>query len=377
MGKARILALFLIFVSVGQAAAEKLPVNLSVWYPFSINQAKDAEVNLNLSLLKGEVGRVEGLDFAGLASIIQTDMRGVQVTGIAGVAGEDLWGLQAAGLATVAGEDAWGVQVAGFANVVGMDQEGLQVSGFANVVGGSSWGAQMTLFGNVVGMELTGIQGSGFANVVGEDLQGIQATGFANVVGGDLKGLQAAGFANVVGGTLSGVQIGMVNVAAESRGLQIGLINTAEEQHGLPLGLVIRGEDETIDYVAYGSSLGAVNLGVWFEINGWTSMLSVGSVNLSQDINEALISAWHFGRRLHLARFDLTLDLGVMRVDNEDLFESGGDDRNALQGRLIAAWQGKERLGWFAGGGLTRLYEDGWENGETEPLYLAGISYRR
>ncbi len=377
MSQRHFLALLMILIIAGPAVAERRPVNVAVWYPFSLNRSGDVEVNLNLSLLRGEVGRVDGLDLAGLGSVVRDEMNGIQLTGLAGVVGGDMQGLQIAGLASVVGENAWGIQSSGLANVVGLDFSGLQTAGLANVVGEGLKGFQSAGFANVTGTWLTGIQISGFANVVGTELSGFQATGFANIVGSDLFGLQVGGFANVVGGELTGAQVGPINVAGEARGLQIGIVNIAGEQHGVPIGLINRADDENIDYLMYGSSLGAINVGVQFEVNRWTSMLSLGAVNLSESIDESLIAAWHFGRRMPLGNYDLTFDLGIVNIDNDKLFSDEGEDGRGLQARAFAAWRGSESFGAFIGGGITRFYDHDWDLEETEPLFFAGVSYRR
>ncbi|MBN2172477.1 MAG: hypothetical protein JW819_14270, partial [Candidatus Krumholzibacteriota bacterium] len=299
----------------------------------------------------------------------------IQLAGAANIAGHDADALQLAGFANVAGEELQGIQLGGFANVAGHSLEGLQAAGFANIAGDAVEGIQLGGFANIGGNVVEGLQLAGFANIAGDGMEGIQAAGFANIAGGDAAGLQLAGFANIAGERLEGMQLGVVNVAGdEAHGLQMGVANVAGEQHGLPLGMYLREEEAVIlDFVMYGSSLGAANLGVYTEANRWYSMVSVGSLNLSQEIDEALISAWHFGRRFPVGDWDLGLDLGVLHVDNKELFRSDPDDREAAQVRVLATRIVADHAAVFAGAGLTWLYDRKAEDGEGEPLFLAGV----
>jgi hypothetical protein len=387
----RILLLLTLCLFTGSALGAEMPVNLSIWYPLSLNKDDDTSVNFNLSIFRGKVGSVKGLDMAGLTSTVKYDLEGIQLSGLVGVAGEDLKGLQLTGLVGVAGTDMIGVQFSGLANVVGSYCHGFQVSGFTSVVGSDCDGIQLSGFAGVVGENLKGLQNSGFASIVGDDMKGIQLGGFANIVGNelagiqvggftnvvgdDLQGLQVSGFANITGGEMKGLQVGCFNVAGHNTGIQIGLINVAEEQDGIPIGMVLRShDDEDLDLVFFGGNLTAFNAGAKFETNNWYSMLSVGFNNLEQDDTEAVAAAWHFGRHLPLDNLYLDLDFGVLHIDNGEAFKSGKDDQEALQGRLIIGHEFRSGVKTFAGGGLTWLSRQ--ENGEGvyRPHFMAGMS---
>ena len=86
------------------------PVNLSFWYPLSINRTQHDSANLNFTLLYGRMGSVKGLDLAVGASALTHELKGLQITGIAGVAGDSTSGVQVSGLISVAGDDLKGAQ---------------------------------------------------------------------------------------------------------------------------------------------------------------------------------------------------------------------------------------------------------------------------
>ena len=50
--------------------------NGSIYYPFSINQNKFDSANINLSLIYGHVGRVNGLDLSLFGSAVEDEVRG-------------------------------------------------------------------------------------------------------------------------------------------------------------------------------------------------------------------------------------------------------------------------------------------------------------
>jgi hypothetical protein len=308
---------------------------------------------------------------------VELDVRGLQIAGAATVVGGDAAGAQLAGLANVVGADFRGLQVAGFANVVGAESRAwLQVAGLANVAGHRAGGLlQASGFANVAGSEAQGLHVTGFANVAGEHLAGVQVAGFANVAGEEVTGVQVAGFANVAGEELRGVQIGVANVAGRCEGLQVGVACVAAEQRGVPVGLYLREESRPRrEFLLHAGTLSWAGCGLRTEANRWTAELSLGWGNHAQDVDEALIAGWHFGRVLHRGRgLELGADLGVLWVDNEDLVGDEGEDRLAVQARLVTARPLGDGLALFAGAGVTVLRARGADPADTDPLIVAGV----
>ncbi len=118
-----LLIMFAFLINQGQVFAQedkeeekeegkKYTVNLSLWHPVSINKTKHDTVNLNLSLLYGRVGYVNGLDLSLIASVITHDLEGVQLCGGFNISGNNFTGLQAVGLFNIVGEKTEGVQAA-------------------------------------------------------------------------------------------------------------------------------------------------------------------------------------------------------------------------------------------------------------------------
>jgi hypothetical protein len=360
-------------------------VNLSVFYPFSINQSKYDTTNINLSLLYGHVGQVHGLDIAAGMSRVKDDIKGFQLAGLAGVCESDFIGGQVAGFFAVTGDDFSGVQVSGAINVSGEDFIGLQSSGLFNIAGDNGQGIQITgLFNiagesfkgwqagafmnisgdefqgiqsggvfNIVGESCQGVQASGIINITGERFEGLQAAGIFNITGGDCDGLQGAGIFNVAGetlrgvqaagvfnvagerlsglqlgtcniaGTSGGVQIGLINVAGELDGLQLGLINYSHETYGIPVGLFnISKYDGRMRWTNWASNISGVNSGVKFIVKRVYSIVSVGGINLYRDINESLAYSFFYGVWFPLGDLTLNTDIGYMYLDNESLFRN-------------------------------------------------------
>jgi hypothetical protein len=382
--------------------------NFSIFYPVSINQSKYDSTNINLSLFYGRVGQVHGFDLAAGISAVEDNIKGVQVAGLVGVCGSNLTGVQMAGFFAVAGDELSGAQVSGLFNVCGEEGEGLQASSFMNVTGNSFRGIQAAGFMNVTGEESIGLQAAGLMNVtgntyqgiqaaagwnvVGESCRGIQAAGLFNVTGETFRGLQAAGVFNVAGERLyglqvgsmnaasisTGVQIGLANAAGDLEGVQIGLVNYSKNTSGVPVGLVnLSKYDGRMRWISWASNLTGVNSGVKFSIKRIYSIVALGSINFTSDINECLAYSCFYGISFPLDSFSLNTDIGYMYMDNATLFRSqmGEPDQQAIMLRASLNKRISNTLSLFAGGGLSHIMERGAPAGSSEfqPIFFAGL----
>ncbi len=405
---------------------KKYVVNLSLYYPISINQSKHDEVNINLGLVYSHVGYVNGFDLALLGSAIEHRLNGFQLCGLAGVVGESGSGIQIAGLATVAGESFTGLQASLLANVVGETGQVLQVSGLANVVGkggtvgqlcglanvagegftgvqvaggfnvggGPSSGLQVVGLFNVVGETFEGIQVGGLFNVVGERFSGIQAVGLFNVAGDRCTGGQLALLFNVVGDELRGLQVGSFNIAVHQKGLQVGVGNVSENNHGVQIGLVNYCKEDNngvpigavniarngrIKGIAWGGNGVAVTGGVKFEVGRYYSIVSLGLYNVEDKISESLSYGMHYGLMFPVGKLSLSPDIGYRYRDNTPLFRNPKDqpDQHMLEFRLSLRAPLSERIALFMGSGLGHSFNAGAniDTGNTYPLLFAGLEF--
>jgi hypothetical protein len=389
---------------------KKYPVNLSLFYPVSINQSPNDVVNFNLTLIYSRVGYVYGLDLSAVGSAVEQHLEGIQLCGLAGVVGESAQGVQVAGLACIAGDSFTGLQVAGLASVTGESHTGLQVSGLANVVGNTGSFGQVSGLANVAGEGFTGFQISGgfnigggpsrgfqavgLFNVVGEGFRGIQASGLFNVVGENFEGAQLAGLFNITGedmrglqvGTFNiaprqrGVQIGVANVAANNTGLQIGLVNyTREENNGVPIGAVNIAPNGRIRGIAWLGNGVAVSGGAKFTVGPYYSIVSLGAYNTADDIGQSLTYGVHYGLTFPVGRMSLNPDVGYRFRDNTPLFRNpqGDPDQHILEGRLTLGIPVSPRLSLMVGTGLAHRFNAGSpvDSGDTYPLIFAGVEF--
>ncbi len=389
---------------------KKYVVNLSLYYPISINQSEHDEVNFNLSLVYSRVGYVYGLDLSLIGSAVTHHMEGIQICGLGAVVGDSGRGVQMAGLAAVAGDSFYGLQIAGLANVVGERGTVFQLSGLANVVGERGTVGQISGLFNVVGEGFTGFQASagfnvgggssqglqvvGLFNVVGEHFQGIQVGGLFNIVGENLDGAQFAGLFNICGSEMrglqtgvfnvadqqNGAQIGVANIGGSSRGLQLGLVNyTKEENTGLPIGAVNIARNGRIRGVAWGGSHVAISGGVKFEVGRIYSIVSLGAFNLEENISESLTYGFHYGATFPAGRLDLNMDVGYRYRDNSPLFKNPEDqpDQHILEWRFTVGIPLSEKLSLILGSGIGHSVHAGEQkkSGNTFPLLIAGLEF--
>lgn len=369
-------------------------VNFSLYYPISLNKTEFDRVNLNLSLAYGKVGSVQGLDLSCGVSAVHSSLQGLQVCGLLGVVGESGLGIQISGLLSIAGENFLGLQASSLINIAGEDFKGIQTTGLMNIIGQEGMAFQATGLGNIAGERLAGIQASGLFNVVGEDFKGIQASGLFNVVGERCFGIQAAGLFSVTGevlrglqagtfniaGRSDGLQIGVCNVAGSSRGVQIGVVNyTHEENTGLPLGLVNIAENGNIRGVLWGSNLVGGTAGIKFSVGHVYSILSLGALNLNDNIGRSLSYGFHYGGSVPLSHFFLRADVGYRFRDNRKLFRSDfrDPDQFIFEGRVLLEIPLFPRLSAVIGGGAAYFFDTdkNFDSGQWKPLVVGGLEF--
>jgi hypothetical protein len=369
------------------------PVNLSLWYPISINRTPHDSANINFTLLYGRIGTVQGLDLAIGASALEEGLQGIQIAGLAGVSGNRTSGLQVSGLVSVTGDDLTGAQVSGLINVTGNTGKGFQIAGLANISGDRLKGLQASALFNIVGEEFNGAQATAGFNVVGESCVGFQAAGLFNVVGENFKGLQASALFNIVGDNLTGAQIGtfnvapyfahaaqigIINVSAEMRGFQLGLVNWNGEVHGIPVGLVnVSKRDGHIRWINWGSSLSGLNSGVKFEVGRIYSIVALGYWNFQKDKGSALSYAGYYGMTVYQEDVSIGVDVGYMYMDNKKIFQSNPDapDQHILMGRAHVSYDISSRVSLIGGAGLSYIADRhrSFGDGKFRPLFFFGV----
>ncbi|UCC41568.1 MAG: hypothetical protein JSV96_09195 [Candidatus Aminicenantes bacterium] len=382
-------------------------LNLSLFYPVSLNKTKEDSTNINLSLIYSRVGYISGVDLSLVGSAVSHRLRGIQICGLVGVIGSHGTGLQASGLFNVAGKSFTGFQGSGLMNIVGSDFTGLQTTFLMNIVGSNgaglqtaglaniagenySWGQIAGGF-NIVGDRAEGFQIAGGFNIAGDRAEGFQLGGLFNIVGERFSGFQMAGLCNVVGDVFEGLQLGTFNIAGESKGVQIGVANAGEtsegvqigvvnytkkENTGVPFGLVNLAKNGRIRGVFWGGNQVAATAGMKFTVGRLYSIVSVGGGNLDDSISGSLTYGFHYGISFPVGQTGLYTDLGFRFRDNEPLFKHLPLERDQyiLEARFIWGIPISKEFSFLLGTGVSRR----WNTGEGFPgknslLILAGI----
>jgi hypothetical protein len=369
------------------------PVNLSLWYPVSINRTQYDSANLNFTLLYGRMGTVKGLDLAIGASALQEGLKGLQIAGLAGVSGDSTSGVQVSGLVSISGDDLKGVQVSGLINIAGETGKGFQIAGGMNITGDHLQGLQASALFNIVGEELQGAQAAAGFNIVGESCVGFQAGGLFNIVGENFKGLQASALFNIVGDNLTGAQIGtfnvapyfsnaaqigIINVSAEMRGFQLGIVNWNGETHGVPVGLVnVSKKDGHIRWINWGSNLSGLNSGVKFEVGKFYSIVALGYWNFQKDKGSALSYAGYYGISVYQESVSIGVDVGYMYMDNKKIFKSSPEapNQHILMGRAHVSYDISSSVSLIGGAGLSYIADchQSFGDGKFRPLFFVGL----
>jgi len=366
-------------------------LNLSLFYPVSMNKTKEDSTNINLSLIYSRVGYVSGVDISLVGSAVSHRLQGIQICGLAGVIGSHGTGVQASGLLSIVGESFSGFQGSGLMNIVGNDFTGWQTTVLMNIVGSRGIGFQTAGLANITGESYSWVQIAGGFNIVGERAEGFQLGGLFNVVGGKFSGFQMAGLFNVVGDVFEGLQLGTFNVAAESKGVQIGVANiggtsegvqiglvnyTKKENTGVPFGLVNLAENGRVRGVFWGGNQVAAAAGIKSTVGRLYSIVSVGGGNLDDNIGGSLAYGFHYGISFPVGRMDLSADLGFRFRDNKPLFKNSPleQDQFILEARLILGIPISDEFSFLVGSGLSRRWDTGEVHARKDSfLILAGI----
>jgi hypothetical protein len=190
-------------------------VTAALFFPLATNfDAPDVHTRLDLNVLYGRVGALEGMQVGG-ANQVDGEVSGAQLGFLFNVAGGDVRGLQVASGANLARADVHGFQVALLTNRARGGLEGFQLSA-VNTTGGNVDGGQ---FGLINGAE----------------------------------------------GDVHGMQLGLVNVARNVRGMQLGLVNVADDVEGVPLGIVSVTKTGGVHPVLWTGGAAYVNVGIKFS----------------------------------------------------------------------------------------------------------------
>lgn len=368
-------------------------VNLSLWYPTSINKSKHDSSNINLTLFYGHIGTVKGLDLAIGASALEDGLEGFQLAGLIGTSGNYVSGAQASGLINVCGEDLKGGQVTGLLNIIGSEGRGFQIAGGLNICGDKLQGFQASGLFNIVGESFQGFQASGGFNIVGESCSGFQGAGLFNIAGEDFAGLQTSGLFNIVGENLTGAQIGAFNIAPnfslgaqigifnisdEMRGIQLGVVNWNDETFGIPVGLVnISKKEGHIRWISWGSNISGLNSGVKFEVDKIYSIVSLGFYNYYLSKGTALSYSGYYGFYLFQDTSSFSIDVGYMYVDNKKIFRSNPEeaDQHVIMIRSLMYISVSSQVSLVGGGGLSYIVDRhrAFDRGEVYPVFLFGL----
>lgn len=305
-------------------------------YPAATNFGRpEVGSHLDLSLIYGRVGHVDGVQVGSIVAFASRGVKGVQVTSAIGAVKGDLSG----------------VEVSGLSNVVHGDVAGVQVAGGASIASGSAGGVQV----------------SGGFNLAHKALKGVQVAGGANVAR-VMDGVQVAGGANVAR-DVDGLQLGIVNVAKNVKGLQLGLINIADEVDGQQLGLLSIARNR-VHPIAWGSNLAYTNAG--FKFRGrWVYTVAAMTFGTFETGFEHVGVTGGLGTRIPIVP-KLTAEAEV-DLTSINLSKDGNDNNLWLTPKLQVGYSVLDRLRFFAGVGSRFALIVGDGRKVVRPEVLGGV----
>jgi len=367
------------------------PLNISLWYPLSINQSADDHTIINLPLVYGHVGTITGINLGLGASIVENHVYGLQINGALSWTHGEVRGLSLSGFANLHGDAVKGIDAAVLVNFIEGDMYGAQLAAVYNYVLGDMHGFQWSAFINLAG-ENAGYLQIGNANIAGADFTGLQGGVVFNYAGNKMVGMQTAGVNisgelhgwQLGGGNLTdeskGLQTGIVNLAKIQKGLQIGIVNIAGEQRGVPFGLLNFAGNADYDWITYTGNYNTFNTGIKMSANQFFSIVDIGSKPRDSEKIEDSIVGFHWGYDFEIiAGLRISPDLGYIYMEGKK-GPLGPDNEHkaqfAIQLRLVADYKLTSFLKILAGIGSSQ-HIDVYENNEVKKekfIYLFGLS---
>jgi len=306
-------------------------------------------LKLQVALLFGDAGGIEGSSVSLAALRVR----------------RDLFGVASSVGATIVGGNARGIVLSGgYAHVDGV-LDGIQIGG------GSAWhrgrfarglviAGGGAIAGDLVGVEVAG----GFVSA--RSLYGVATAGGAAVIRGPSKGLLIAGGVNVAAShrglaiaaglntarELDGLSLAPLNVHRRVRGLQLGVVNVAEQVDGAAIGVVSYAHNGKLQPMAWSSTDGSVHV-VLKSTVGWAFTQVGGGIDLK---GAAFTYDGGLGVHLELTR-DLFLEPGLhysAKLHTADA--SGAPDEHQFHYIALLGYRAGNKLDLLGGGGLQHTF---------------------
>jgi len=362
--------IFLLFCNLVFPQGKKLPVNLSLVYPVSINQSYDDDVNFNLGIIGSEFNNLNGFGVNSIFSVLDGNVNGVQVNGIYSETRKNLNGIQfTLGVNTLT-EGGRGIIFGGVGNLIFDDFHGLQTALIGNLNFENSYGVQLSGVYNLTAKNTDIAQVSAAGNITGSDVKGLQFALLFNLAGGLNKGMQTSAF------NLSlrqhGFQLGLANICEYNKGLQLGIINMVDkEQEGVSLGLFYSGRKTKVQLLLTGGNFAYGSVGVRFKTNNIYTMFNLGTPISFATTEKSVMFTYRVGYSFDFNFLNLNADAGFSHLSSESDQTRGKPSKNqfAFSLRLGLEKQILKKLGIFVNAGVARVY-DSYSKGEFFKKYI-------
>ena len=256
-------------------------INVTLWGPE--DDARSDVHGLAVGLPLTGAGTLQGIG-VGVGVSATRDFSGAGF-GLLGLgAGRDLKGVMIAGLGLGAGRDVQGIGVGLLGVGAGRNVEGIALGGLGVGAGGSGSGLAFGGLGAGFGGDFTGVALGGLGVGVGGDISGVTAAVGGIGAGGDITGLSVAGAGIGAGGHLKYVSLAGVGVAAvRITGLAAALSVAGADVRGVVVAPAYfrisdsEGRDP--------GSMRGVALSAYNDIRGSMSGVSIGLVNIAQELH--------------------------------------------------------------------------------------------
>ncbi len=315
------------------------PVDLALFHPLSWPAgAESHRVAIELGLVYGRVGALEGGGIVGIVSRVDGDTSGAQIAGAVSLTGGSVRGFSGAGLVTLVNGNAHGVVGSGAFSAVHGRTEGVI-------------GAPVALTGKLYGAQLS-------------------VVGIAD--GGD--GAQL-GVVNL-SGDFRGGQLGLVNLGKNVKGVQLGLVNVAEHADA-PIGLVSVTRDTRVHATAFSSLQFPANAGIKL-VTGWVFSEIFGGFAFDREVGDSKrkdeVARYGAALGAHIPLAPVFFEPSVAVSQELPLSSSTPDERLVVAGyRAVIGLQPVRAFGLFLGGELRQEIPEDTGSSRLGADVLAGV----
>jgi len=251
-------------------------LNATIWSPRELKHGEITGLALGLPSTGGEKINGVGLGVFGVGA--RRSLNGLMISLVGLGAGEKVNGIAIGGIGLGSGEGITGFAFGGIGLGSGGDLNGIMIGGVGLGSGGDIRGISIGGVGLGSGRDLSWVNLGGIGVGAGRDIHGFSFAFVGVGAGRAIKGLTVAGVGIGSGREIKGITIAGAGIGSPKiTGLTVSLAAGAEDFTGVALA-------PAYFRIEPPGELRGVSVSAWNQIKGTNSGLSIGIINISNDL---------------------------------------------------------------------------------------------